>query len=88
MIIFLIIFVSVFPEIKDKAMDTARKQMEEKQGMSQEQMDAGLGFVKKSFLLFIIIGSIFIYLVAGVISALIGAAVTKKNPQTPFQNQP
>ncbi len=88
MIVFLVVFILVFPEMKDKAMDIARKSMEEKQGMSAEQIETGLSFVRKSFMLFAILGSLFLYLVTGVIASLIGAAVTKKNPQTPFQNQP
>jgi len=88
MIVFLIIFILVFPDIKEKAMDTARKQMEEKNQLSQEQIENALAFAKKSFMVFLIVGAVFLYLIAGVIFSLIGAAVTKKNPQSPFQNQP
>jgi 1,4-dihydroxy-2-naphthoate octaprenyltransferase len=87
-LLFSIIFISIFPDIKDKAMDVARKQMEEKNQLSQEQIDNGIAFAKKSFMLFLILGVIFLYLIFGLLSSLVGAAIAKKNPQTPFQNQP
>jgi drug/metabolite transporter (DMT)-like permease len=87
MIVFIIVFVLIFPDIKEKAMDTARKQMEEKQQLSEEQIEAGLSFTRKSFMVFLVVGSLFLYLAAGAISALIGAAITKKEPVSPFQNQ-
>ena len=87
-LLFSIIFISIFPDIKDKAMDVARKQMEEKNQLSQDQIDNGIAFAKKSFMLFLILGVIFLYLIFGLLSSLVGAAIAKKNPQTPFQNQP
>jgi hypothetical protein len=69
-------------------MDTARKQMEEKNQLSAEQIENGIAFAKKSFIIFLILGVIFLYLFFGAIASLIGAAVAKKNPQSPFENQP
>jgi TRAP-type mannitol/chloroaromatic compound transport system permease large subunit len=87
MIIFTIVFVLVFPDIKEKAMETARKQMEEKQQLSEEQIESGLSIARKSFMVFLVLGSVFLYLAVGAISAVIGAAITKKAPESPFQNQ-
>jgi drug/metabolite transporter (DMT)-like permease len=87
MIVFIIVFVIVFPDIKEKAMEAARKQMEEKRQLTEDQIESALAFTQKSFMVFLVLGSIFIYLIAGAISALIGAAITKKAPETPFQNQ-
>ncbi len=87
-LVFSIIFLSIFPDIKEQAMDTARKQMEEKNQLSAEQIENGIAFAKKSFIIFLILGVIFLYLFFGAIASLIGAAVAKKNPQSPFENQP
>jgi hypothetical protein len=78
----------IFPETKDFALEQARKQMEEKGNIPQESIDQALAITRKLFaplaLGFSLVGT----LIVGVIAALIGGAVTKKNPQTPFQNQP
>jgi len=87
MLLFSVIFLLIFPEIKEKAMDAARKQMEERGGVTEDQIEAGIAFARKSFMLFLIVGVIFIYLIAGVIASLVGAGLTKKNPQSPFENQ-
>jgi len=87
-LVFSVIFISIFPDIKEKAMDTARKQMEEKNQLSAEQIENGIAFAKKSFMVFLILGIILLYLFFGAIASLIGAAVAKKNPQSPFENQP
>ena len=87
MIVFIIVFVLIFPDIKEKAMETARKQMETNKQLSEEQMETGLSIARKSFLLFLVLGSLFLYLAAGAISALIGAAITKKTPVSPFPTQ-
>lgn len=78
----------IFPETKDLALDEARKQMEAKGNLSQDVIDQSLEFTKKMFVPFAIIGVIFVFLLGGAIASLIGAAIPKKNPQTPFENQP
>jgi uncharacterized membrane protein YciS (DUF1049 family) len=87
MIVFSIAWFLIFPEMKEKAIEAARKQMEQKQQLSEEQIESAIAMTRKTFTVFLIIGLIFFYLVIGVISSLIGAAIAKKNPQTPFQNQ-
>ncbi|HTQ63277.1 MAG TPA: DUF4199 domain-containing protein [Puia sp.] len=78
----------IFPETKDLALDEARKQMEAKGNLSQDVIDQSLEFTKKMFVPFAIIGVIFVFLLGGAIASLIGAAIPKKNPQTPFEKQP
>jgi hypothetical protein len=85
MIIYIIIFVNLFPDIKDKGMDAARKSMEAKGKMSQEQITQALTFTKKFFMVFIIGSTLIGYLVFGALASLIGAGITKKNPHT-FDN--
>ena len=84
-ILFSVIFVLIFPDIKEKAIETARKQMEEKNQLTQDQIESSLALVRKTFMLFMVLGAIG-YLIIGAISSLVGAAVTKKNPPSPFQN--
>jgi hypothetical protein len=86
MVVFLFIFIMIFPEMKTKAIDAARQEMES-QNMPDSQVDTMLGFMEKSFMVFLIGGTIFFYLLIGVIASLIGAGVAKKNPPTPFGNQ-
>jgi amino acid transporter len=87
MILYTVAFGYVFPELKEKMLEKAQEQMSSREGVTQAQIDAGMDMMKKSFMLFMILGLIFWYLLAGVIASLIGAAVAKKNPPSPFQPQ-
>ncbi len=86
-ILFTILFFLVFPEIKEKALDLARTEMEKSGNMSDEQIEQGIGLTRKFFYVFTIGVLIFAYMIVGTIASLIGAAVTKKQPRPPFENQ-
>ncbi len=75
---------TVFPEFKDKAMDEARKGMTTK-NLSEEQIEKAIDITRKFFMVFLIGGALLGYLLFGAIASLIGAAITKKDPQ-PFQD--
>ena len=79
LIIYIIIFNIVFPDFKENAIDQSRKAMTEK-GMTSEQIDQAITITKKFFMVFVVGGSLIVNMLAGAISALIGAAVTKKVP--------
>lgn len=81
MIIYIIIFLYLFPDIKEKAVEAARKSMESKGQMTEEQITTGLGITRKFFMAFAIGGTLLGYLIFGAIAALIGAGITKKNPR-------
>lgn len=81
MIIFVVIFVYIFPDVREKGMEAARKSIEEKGKLSQEQINQSMEFTKKFFMVFIIAGTLLGYLIFGALAALIGAAITKKNPR-------
>lgn len=81
MIIYVVVFVYLFPDVKEKGMEAARKSMQEKGKLSQEQINQSMEFTKKFFMVFVIAGTLLGYLIFGAIAALIGAAVTKKNPR-------
>lgn len=82
MIIYVVIFVNLFPDMKEKGMEAARKNMEEKGKMTQEQITQALTFTKKFFMVFAIGATLVGYLIFGALASLIGAGITKKNPHT------
>ncbi len=74
----------IFPETKEIALDQARKDMEAKGTMTEDMIDKALDITRRMFLPFALLGVVIGTLLVGAISSLIGAAVAKKNPQTPF----
>ncbi len=81
MIIYIVIFVYLFPDVRDKAMETARTRMQSQGKMTPEQINQALVFTKKFFMVFIIAGTLLGYLIFGALASLIGAGITKKNPR-------
>ena len=80
MIIYVVIFIVLFPDFKEKALDKARIAMREKNNLTEEQMTQGMEITKKFFMVFLIGTTLVGYLILGAIAALIGAAITKKQP--------
>src|SRR5687768_116540 len=87
MILYIVIFFMAFPEFKDKIMETAREGMEKQGKMTDDQIDQGLEMFERNFILFTGGGVLFMYLLLGAIGSLIGAAITKKQPRNPFDQQ-
>ncbi len=79
LIIYIVIFNFLFPDFKEMAIEQSRKAMIEKNG-PQDQMQKGLEITRKFFMVFVVGGTLFIYIIVGAISSLVGAAVTKKEP--------
>lgn len=73
-------FKFIMPELMDIALDQAKAGMLEQKKMSEADINAALDMTKKFFIPFAIAGVIVAFLIFGCISALIGAAVAKKNP--------
>ena len=86
-IVFLIIFNLLFPEFKEKAMQMAQERLESQGKLSEEQIDQALTMTKKYFWIFAIGGTMLSFIVIGAIGSLLGAAVTKKRPNNPFEQQ-
>ena len=84
---FQVVFNLLFPETQDRIMEISREKMAEDPRVTEEQIDMAMSFTKKFYLVFLIAGTIFSTLIFGAIGSLIGAAVTKKNPSSPFQSQ-
>jgi Protein of unknown function (DUF4199) len=77
----------LFPDVKQKIMELAKQQALARPGADEDQVEKGMEMFEKNYTLFIVIGIIFWYIVIGVIASLIGAAVSKKNPSSEFENQ-
>lgn len=73
------LFLYIFPDMKEKALEAARKSMVEK-NLTQEQIAQGMDFTKRFFMVFVLAWILVSYLFCGAIASLIGAGVTKKNP--------
>ncbi|HSN09859.1 MAG TPA: DUF4199 domain-containing protein, partial [Hanamia sp.] len=54
MIIYIVIFVYLFPDVREKAMEAAKKSMESKGQMTQEQINQALSITQKFFMVFLI----------------------------------
>jgi hypothetical protein len=74
----------VFPEVKEKAIDTARQQMEDRGTMSSSEIDRAIDITRRFFMAFTIGYILFGTLIVGAIASLIGAAVAKKKPVNPL----
>lgn len=85
---FLVLFALIFPDFKSKQMEVARTAMEAQKGISDEQVDQGMQMMNKYFWAFAIGGTTVAFVIIGAIGSLIGAAVTKKRPQNPFEQLP
>lgn len=83
-IVFLIIFFLVFPEMKEKSFEMAREQMEKNPNVSEDQIEQGIDIARRFFWVGLIGGTMFFMILIGAIGSLIGAAVTKKRPNNPF----
>ena len=75
----------IFPEMIDKLIEKATKEMEAKGNATDEQINAGLSILRKFFIP-ISSGTIMLtFSLLGAIASAIGASIAKKNPNpTPF----
>ncbi|WP_143310500.1 DUF4199 domain-containing protein [Chitinophaga vietnamensis] len=76
-VLFTILFITIFPDVKDQALEAARQKMEA-QHQSEETIEKALEITKKMFIPFVIGGSLLSNVFFGAIAALIGAAVARK----------
>ena len=84
---FLLLFSVLFPDFKTNAIEAARIEMENQKNVTEEQAEKSLQMVEKYFWIFAIGGTTLAFVVIGAIGSLLGAAITKKNPQNPFSQQ-
>ena len=84
MIVWSVISMFIFPEMKDKALNMASEQMHSNPKMTEDQIDMALNITKKYWNTFLIAGAIFGTLIYGVIFSLIGAIVAQKKGTPPI----
>ena len=80
-------FTVVFPDMKEKALEAARQQMESQGKLNDDQIEQALTMTRKFFIPFSIGGILIGYLFLGAIGSLIGAFIAKKNPNPVFPDQ-
>ena len=81
MVLWAVITVYAFPEIKEMALEKAREGMMKQPGMTDDTMDKALEFTRKGYTTIMISSAVFGTLIAGAIFSLIAAAVAPKKPQ-------
>ena len=84
-IILTVLFILLMPEVKEKAAEIARQQMEESGKMSNSQIEESVATMNRLFYVIVIGFIILMYLIVGLIASLIGAAIAKKDPRAPFE---
>jgi hypothetical protein len=77
----------LFPDSIDKIVQKGIDKAIQDGKMTSDQAQQNIAMIKKITTISILAGSILISAIVGAIASLIGAAVTKKNPQDPFGNQ-
>ncbi len=85
--IFSLIFFFAFPEFKTEILAAIRTGMEEQSSTTESQIDTAMNMMEKNFILFFIVFPALIYAFFGCIASLIGAAITKKKPASPFEQR-
>ncbi|WP_291906302.1 DUF4199 domain-containing protein [Chitinophaga sp. CB10] len=73
-----VIFILIFPDIKEQGLEAARAQMEADGKMTAEQIDGIIEKTDKSFWVLTFSGVIIGSLIFGLVASLIGAAVAPK----------
>ena len=84
-IVFLIILSFAYPELKEKAIEATREQLEKQKGATDADVERGINFMSKYFWALAIGGTVLGFAVIGAIGSLIGAAVTKKEKTNPIR---
>ncbi|RYG44571.1 MAG: DUF4199 domain-containing protein [Chitinophagaceae bacterium] len=79
-----IVAVYIFPEIKERGMETVMEKLEAS-GNSDEQIEEALEMSEKFFVPMMIAGVVFGYMIVGAILSLIAAAIAPKKGETPFR---
>ena len=81
MVIFMVVFMLAFPEVKENALQAASLDMERQGTMSDDQREQAIELTRKFFMVFAVGGTLLGYMFFGTLAALVGAAITKKNPE-------
>jgi hypothetical protein len=77
----------LFPDSIDRVVEKGIDKAIQDGKMTRDQVDKSWEMIKKITTVSILAGSVIVNAIIGAISSLIGAAITKKNPQDPFGNK-
>ena len=72
----------VMPELKENALNAAREAMEKDSRLTESNIQDAINMTNKFYYVFGIVGTIFGYGLTGVLGSLLGAVISKKNPQS------
>jgi hypothetical protein len=84
MVVWNIICIYGFPEMKQKGLEAAREGMAKNPKVTDEQIDKFMQITNKWYNTMVIAGTVFGTLIMGAIFSLIGAAVAKKKGEPPL----
>jgi len=81
-VVFIVLFFLLFPDIKEKTLEMAREKMGENSKLSESDIDKSVEMARKFFWVGVVGGSMLVFIIIGAIGSLLGAAITKKRPNT------
>lgn len=81
---FTFLFIYLTPEFKEQFLQVSREQARQNKQATDEQIEQGMAWVSAHTMLLILGAGLFFNLFIGLLAALIGAAVAKKKPFSPF----
>lgn len=84
-VIFLLVLSFAMPEIKQNVMDATRTELEKQKNVTDKDIERVMEMTNNYFWMIMIGTSVFFFALIGAIGSLIGAAITKKTPKTPFE---
>lgn len=84
---FLILVSLLFPDFKNSAIEAVRTEMENQKNYNEDQAEQAIQMMEKYFWVFAIGGTMLGFVIVGAIGSLLGAAIAKKRPQNPFEQQ-
>ncbi|MGX5816757.1 DUF4199 family protein [Chitinophaga lutea] len=76
-IVFFAIFNLLVPEFKEQIIQ-AQLEAAAQKGANMEQMEQNMEMTRNYFMVFMIAGSLFMYVITGTLASLLGAAIAKK----------
>jgi predicted membrane protein len=83
-----LVFISILlistPELKQKALEEARKELESRK-MPDSDIEKSIDIVGRYFWIAMVGSTMFFLVLVGAIGSAIGAAIAKKRPQNPFE---
>jgi TRAP-type mannitol/chloroaromatic compound transport system permease large subunit len=84
-VVFLIAMSYIQPELKQKVMEATRLELEKRKNFTDTEIDRMMDMTSRYFWIVLIGTSMFFLALVGAVGSLIGAAVTKKRSNNPFE---